>query len=51
MQLKKTSFWEFRIKYLDELGSTILNALRVEMLSIDPEIVQEAPEHAQRHQG
>ena len=45
MQLKKTSFWEFRIKYLDELGPTILNALRVEMLSIDPEIVQEAIAH------
>ena len=45
MQLKKTSFWEFRIKYLDELGPTILNALRVEMLSIDPELVQEAIAH------
>jgi hypothetical protein len=40
--LKKTTFWEFRVKYLAELGPAIDNAIRVEVLSVDPEVVAEA---------
>lgn len=40
--VKKTTFWEFRVDYLVELGTAIHNARYVEMLSVEPAVIEDA---------
>ena len=40
--VKKTTFWEFRVDYLAELGAALHNARYVEVLSVDQAVISDA---------
>jgi len=40
--VKKTTFWEFRVDYLAELGAALHNARYVEVLSVDQVVIADA---------
>lgn len=40
--VKKTTFWEFRVDYLAELGAALHNARYVEVLSVDQAVIADA---------